>query len=496
MHNLIVADLSNYLSHYPDSLVRALFATDRRSGGQFYLVGGSVRDYLLGLSGGDLDVTVPHGALSLAKMLVAELGGGTIVDLSGPDDEAFRVVWGESQVDISSYRVPAATIEDDLRRRDYTINAMAVRLGDMAENDAACRLIDPLDGRTDVHNRRLRHCPGAFTADPVRLLRGYRFAACLGFSLLPDTLAEIQQQGHLITTVAGERVAAELRLIFASAKAAGTLRDMDGSGLLRHIVPELYRGEGVRQPEFHHLDVFGHSFLALDWMEKIIADPTEYYPGHGQTITSYLAREGRRQGLKWAALMHDIGKPATRQDRTGKTSRVTFYRHDEVGREMFALIAGRLRLSRSEGDFVGQLIAMHMHPFHLCNVRRLGRPLSRRAALKLCHRAGDHLPGLFLLAMADSLASRGEKKPPEMEDELLRLFNEVDEIYQAHIRPVFTGPRLLTGNDLIHTFGLSPGPQFSHILSELEVARVEGRVADREEACRWLETFLKCEKQR
>jgi poly(A) polymerase len=187
--------------------------------------------------------------------------------------------------------------------------------------------------------------------------------------------------------------------------------------------------------------------------------------------------------------MHDLGKPKTRAVREDKNGRVTFYGHDEVGKNIFTSYARQSKWSQADSEFVGGLIAMHMHPFHLCNVQR-SEPLSPRAALKLSQRAGENLAGLFLLAMADSLASEGEKKPEEMENELADLFSVVQKIYVDTIEPVVKGPKLITGKDLIEEFGLTPGPVFGRIMSELEIARVDGVVTDRSEALGWIRQFL------
>jgi poly(A) polymerase len=143
---------------------------------------------------------------------------------------------------------------------------------------------------------------------------------------------------------------------------------------------------------------------------------------------------------------------------------------------------------------VAALIGMHMQPFHLCNVRR-EQPLSRKACLNLSKKAGDDLIGLFLLAMSDSLAGQGEKKPPTMEAELSGLLGEVLTIYEQYIQPAIKGPRLLSGQDLIAAFSLSPGPLFAQILNALEVARVEGEVASREDAHMWVRRYLEQEQK-
>jgi poly(A) polymerase len=321
-------------------------------------------------------------------------------------------------------------------------------------------------------------------------LRGYRLCATLGFHLAPETKEAVSRHAPLINNVAAERISYELKLIFDSPRTTETLRAMGETGLLRRLLPELYRGEGVEQPEFHHLDVLNHSFLALRMMETIIADPARFFPGHGEKISGYLQEERVGRCLKWAALLHDVGKPATREVRADKDGRVTFYGHDEVGRELFRQFAVRSKWSKADTELVGGLIGMHMHPFHLCNVQR-ENGISKRAVAKLCRRAETALTGLFLLAMSDSLASRGEKKPERMEEELLTLFDTVDKIYEETIAPLRHGPRLLTGKDLIREFQLVPGPLFSEVLDELETARIEGEVVDRQTALAWAKEYLR-----
>lgn len=476
--------MRDFFNNSPPEILDALVRVRQRSGVRLFLVGGTVRDGLLGRVTHDLDIAAEGPMLPLANLLRQELGGGALIDLSAADDEVVRVVWQGEQVDFSTFRAGVATIEEDLCLRDFTVNALAVPLSE----GKAAGVVDPAGGMTDLQAKRIRHCPGAFTADPVRMLRGYRLAATLDFSLDPQTTEEIKKHVRLIAGVAAERIGHEMRLIFSSARTAETLEAMDKAGLLRLLLPELYQGEGVEQPEFHHLDVLGHSFLALKMMEEIIARPNRFFGGKDLGIAKYLEEENNRVCLKWAALMHDIGKPATKDMHNGETGRVTFYGHDEVGRRLFQSFAERCRWSKADAERTGGLIGMHMHPFHLCNVQREGQ-ISRRAALNICHRAGNDLPGLFLLAMSDSLASKGEKKPERMEEELVVLFDTVQGIYKDYIEPVLRGPRLISGKDLI-AIGLTPGPSFAKILAELEVARIEGAVTDRQTALRWVEAYL------
>ncbi len=489
MHCLAPDNLRELRGNASPQVVHALLRIADRTDAALYLVGGTVRDWLLGRTACDIDIAAPCSAGVLAKQLLVELGGGTLVDLSGPEDEAVRVVWRNESVDFATFRAGATIIEEDLQRRDFTVNAMAVPLAALWSDGEPSCFLDPTGGLADLRDGRIRHCPGAFVADPLRMLRGYRLSATLGFCLVDKTREEVRKHAARITDSAAERIGYELRMIFNSPRAALVLQAMDEDGLLALLLPELYQCAGVEQPEFHHLDVLGHSFLALSTMEEILAEPQRFYPSRIEEISKYLQQEHALPCLKWAALLHDIGKSATRDVQAGNNGRVTFYRHDEKGVQIFREFAEGSRWSKADIERTGGLIAMHMHPFHLCNVSREGK-ITRRAALNLCRRAGPDLPGLFLLAMADSMASLGEKKPEHMEEELVELFDSVQKVYDDHIQPVLFGPRLLTGKDLIKEFALVPGPLFATLLEELEVARVEGKVTDRQTALAFVAAYL------
>ena len=472
----------------PQTLRRALLRLSGCGVGDLYLVGGTVRDWLLGLTPADLDLTLAGSAHDFAGRLREEVGGGTVVNLSSGEDEAARLVWRGFAVDFASFRAGTASIEEDLRLRDFTVNALAVSLGDLA-GDRQPVVIDPTGGLVDLGLRRLRHCPGAFAADPLRLLRGYRLAATLGLTLEPATRAAVASEAAAIEGVAAERVSGELSRIFSSSATSVTVRAMDEDRLLPHLFAELYLGAGVTQPGFHHLDVLGHSLLALAKIEEILDNPGRFFPGGEGPLAEYLAAPRARACLKWAALFHDLGKPLTRRLAAGGGGRVTFHGHDQEGEVAFRGFAARSRWSREDTDRVGRLIAMHMHPFHLCNVARAGG-VSAKAVLRLCRRAGEELVGLFLLAMADSLASLGEEKPPNMEDELRQLFARVQSLYQERVAAALHGPPLVTGRDLIEIFGLTPGPLFRELFDRVTTARVEGQVSDRQGALVYLAKLL------
>ena len=484
---------SQILAVLPSWLQRCLAGLLSELEGEVYLAGGIVRDLLLGVRPADIDITVPAGAKIWAEKLVA-LTGGTYVAL-GRDEDAARVVSHNTTIDFSSFREGVATIFEELTRRDLTVNALALRIDPLlADPGRAGRgevaILDPTGGREDLEQGRIRAAsPESFTSDPLRLLRVFRFAAGLGFTVDASTLGLVKQHRHLLVVSAPERRAHELDLIMASTGGYGAFVAMAETGLLWEIIPELAAGEGVIQPKSHHLDVWQHNLETLRQVERIVAAPADYFPAYREAMAGYLAGERQALRLKWAALLHDLGKPATYAINDQKGGRITFYNHDLVGAEMFRAFARRLRWSNEDTERVAQLIAGHMRPFHLANVARGGN-LTLRASIRMIRKAGVELPGLFLLSMADALAGQGVDRIEGMEGELVALYGHLEKIRCEHVEPVRSGPPLLTGSDLIAILQLKPGPIFKEILGAIEEARMEGTVTDRAGALRLVKIFL------
>jgi poly(A) polymerase len=381
----------------------------------------------------------------------------------------------------------------DLARRDFAINAQALRIdastGTLAEPR---RIIDPLDGRGDLDRGLVRAVTvEVFERDPLRLLRAFRFAATLDLEVEKQTLVWIGRRAGLISRPAPERLNYELELIMASPRAGKAFADLAAAGLLTVIFPELARGQGLAQPASHHLDVMDHNLAALAAMEEVLTRPAHYFPDQAAVLTAYLALPRRPCLLKWAALFHDLGKPET--SAVKEDGRATFYNHDRAGARLFGSIARRLRWSRERCAIVSRLIELHMYPFHLNNARQK-TGITPRACLRLVKAAGEELPGLFLLTLADSLAASGPLKPAGMEENLAVLYRQIEEVYHKSVQPVLQGPKLLNGHDL-RSLGLEPGPLFGKILDSLEQARVAGEVGNREEALAWVSRFLAARRQ-
>lgn len=461
---------------------------------ELYLSGGSLRDLLLGRVPHDMDLTIAQGAQRFAQKL-AERTGGACICLDAEEDVARMVSRGLGGlgdlgglvIDVAAFREGAGTIEEDLRLRDFTINALAVSLDDFVDNRQAAgatalTLLDPCNGLADIRARRIRMThEAAFRSDPLRMLRAYRLAATLACSVDTTTREVIAREHALIRRSAAERIAAELNALMLSPRAHAAIQAMRVDGLLFEVLPELAAGEGVQQPASHHLDVFGHSLEALRQVELLIAEPELGFPDCSPLMRTWLGDADNILFLKWAALLHDLGKPATWAQDAGRGGRITFHQHEQAGVALVQALARRLRWSTRQMERISLLIGQHMRPFHLLNVARPGE-LSLKACIRLVKAVGSELPGLLLLAQADALAGKGELRPEDMEGEVAGLALRLEEVQRERVLPVQSSPPLVNGRDLIDTLGLEPGPLFRTVLDAVELARMEGVIASKDEA--------------
>ena len=445
-------------------------------GVQVYLVGGTVRELALGKTAPDLDLAVSAQTLELARDLARALKGTYV--LLDEKERTARVVWQGEILDLAEFRAP--TLEEDLQARDFTINAMALALPAIL-GKRPLDIIDPWEGLADLARGLIRVVrPQNFREDPLRLLRAYRFAATHDFQLTPETAAAVPANLPEFPKVAGERVRQELFILLTAPRAAAVLAQMEKTGLLTRIFPELAEMKGVEQDGFHHLDVFHHSLAAVAHLEELLAAPQNYFGDLAAEFPHYLQSPGQTALLKLAALFHDAGKPQV-QDRRTDPDRYTFYHHERVGVELFTAAALRLRFSQAEIKTVTHLITLHMRPFLLMPAFREGE-LTTRALGRLVRAARPDLPGLFLLAMGDSLAGQGPQKPGDVEKVLADLADTAYHFLKERLEPQELEPRLLTGHDLIKVLGLEPGPRFREILTAVEEAQWEGAIQSRGEA--------------
>lgn len=457
-------------------------------GRPLYVVGGFLRDGLLSRPSPDLDIAVEHDPAGVARRLGAGLGGAPFP--LGAEHGVYRValreaVAGIGHIDVSALR---GGIDDDLRRRDFTINAMAWQPG-------TASLIDPLGGAADLAARRLRLVSdAAVRADPLRALRAVRFVAELGVSLDAATSAVIRRDAALLSRAAGERQRDELARILDTPVAAAMLRLADSLGLLDALIPELAAGKGCIQPKEHYYEVFDHNIetvAVLDcilhlsqpdqsvWMERVrvlwsgMPDAEALQTRYNSEVAE---SRSHRALLKLTGLLHDVAKPQTRAVQAD--GRVRFFGHDDIGARMAAGILERLRYTSREIRLVELLIKDHLRPGQLSNGRAMP---TRRALYRFFRDLGAAAPDLLLLNLADHAAARG----PEMSAAdwnghvaYIHWILEQRSIDETLVQPA----RLLTGHDLMQELGLAPGPPLGRLLDEVREAQAIRLVTTREQA--------------
>jgi len=466
---------------------------------QSYLVGGFVRDTMMDRVTDDIDIAVAADALEVASDMANALGG-RYVPLDKENGVGRVVIYDNAG---NKWEIDFATlhgdIQEDLARRDFTIDAMAVELnGEIGTHINIDDIIDPFRGQDDLEVSIVRAVSkDSFKDDPVRLLRGIRLAAELGFTIEGDTQELIQSGSRLITDVAGERVREELLRLLAAAGAGNWLEYLDESGLLTALIPEMAPAKGVDQPKVHVWDVFDHSIQTvravefifrendLDYAGKEILEAVPWSEDLGRHFdTEISSGSTRRALLKLAALLHDIAKPKTKA--IDETGRARFLGHPQDGAEMAAVIMERLRFSTREIKLVELLIKYHLRPTQMSHE---DLP-SQRAIYRYFRDTGDTGIDILFLSLADHLATRGVELDIMQWREHCRM---VEYVLNKHSgEESLTAPlKLIDGHDIMQTFGMSQGPKVGQLLEAVKEARAAGEINSRQQAIdyakRWLD---------
>ena len=429
-----------------------------------WIVGGAVRDVLLGREATDIDIAVEGNPRQAARELAAELRG-PVFQLS----EAFgawRVVDRRGGRIYDFAPLQGDTIEEDLAQRDFSVNAMA-------RPRAGGELIDPLGGRADLEARTLRVLgPAAYENDPLRPLRLARFVAELGFAPDAETERLTAEAAPRVAEASGERVFAELRRLVLAPGALEGLDLADRLGLLRAVLPELADLHQVEQSQYHHLDVYGHTMEVFERLVELERDATDELR---EVLDEPLGDElTRGQALRFAALLHDIGKPATHDVRDD--GRVTFMGHDRLGQEMVRSVCRRLRTSERLCRFLEGVTRHHLLLGFLVHER----PLDRRAVYRYLERTSPVEVEVTLFSVADRLATRG-KNADRAIDAHLEL---ADELMRSALEWRRSGPPQVPvrGDELAAELGIEPGPELGRLLDQLAEAAYAGEATDRDQA--------------
>jgi poly(A) polymerase len=435
-----------------------------------WLVGGALRDRLLGRPTADYDVAIAGDPERVARALARSASGYAFALSKGFGVWRVLAHRGAWQVDI----LPLAgeTIEADLAQRDLTVNAIAEPL-------AGGDYVDPFGGLDDLRARRLRMVsPQGFAHDPLRTLRLARLACELDFAVEAETASIARRNAAGLADVAPERIFSELKRVVSAERALEGLDLMDETGVTEVVLPELSALRGIDQSHFHHLDVHDHTRAVLAETIELERDPEPTLAEHADAVRRLLAAPlandlTRGQALRFGALLHDVAKPQTRQ--VTPEGRVTFFGHDEAGARLAGAALHRLRASDRLCEHVAALTRHHLRLGFLVHET----PLSRRAIYGYLRSCGQVPVDVTLLSVADRLATRGSGSAKA----IARHLDLARQLLGEALSWVADPPRPpVRGDQLASALGIATGPVIGRVLQALEEASFTGEVDTPEEA--------------
>ncbi len=481
-----------------DQLLAALRAAAPGQESTLYLVGGCVRDGLVGRPLVDVDIAVEGDALACARAVAAHTSA-TYVPLR-EQHHTGRVVFAQGPILHADFTEAVGGIHADLARRDFTIDALAVALSGFSGDWNAATILDHHNGRLDLEAGLVRMVsPQALEEDPIRLLRGVRIGAELGYTIEPATYAAIQERAPLVAQCAGERVREELCRILALSGAALWVEQLDALGLLAAIFPELTVGKGVSQPKEHYWDVFRHEVETLAAIEVLLQPDlisrlgdraylqaaVAHRPHHDE-LDAYLQEPvgnlPRPTILKLAALFHDVAKPQTKA--LQPDGRTRFLGHAEQGADTMRATLGRLHFSSKEIAAVAGMVHYHLRPGQWSDTTP-----SPKALYRYFRDVAPVAVDTILLNLADHLAARGpqlhlgrwQQHVAVAQDALTYYFERQEQK---------AAPRLITGYELMDWFQLTPGPMIGALLTQIDEAHALGQLSTKEDVLDYTEQIL------
>ncbi len=420
-----------------------------------YLVGGSIRDILMGETPQDIDIAVQDAGEDFARNL------GHPFALKKTMDE-YRVIYKGYNIDVLG--LGGKDIEEDLKRRDFTINSMALNI---QHNN----FYDPFNGIKDLEEGIIRMVDEKnIEDDPIRILRGIRLALALRFSIEENTLKKFKESAEIIRKSAPERIHQEL-LIFFSLSNTG---DYIYPEIFSAIFPGFKELKRIPQGKKAIVNVLEHSILTVKMIDNIIEHPQDSpFSHYWRKIFPYIKKNAPL--IRIAGLLHDIGKSTTMKVYKGK---IHFYGHEDAGVQIFTQYGKDLKFSKEEIQFITRLIRNHMWLHLLATQPDFTERSKRRIIFKL----GEDVIGIGLLSWADALASNDEP------NNLNKTIEELFEYYYASKNKI---KQILMGRDLIKHLHLKPGEEFGKIIARVQAAYEEGEISTKEEAIKLAKKIAK-----
>ena len=447
---------------------------------KIYIVGGTVRDLYLGEKSYDRDIIVCDADAKEFAIKLHNIFDSAYVPLD-EENHIYRIVLHEkedenhqSMIDITNPL--GGNIEQDLQRRDLTINAIAV---DIHSGD----ILDLFGGISDLKNKTLNYIEESnFVDDPLRLLRVYRFQALLGFELSAETISAVCKYAGLINKPAKERINYELMKLFSGKYSANALLNMNKTWLLEEIFPVAKELKQVPPNTHHHLDLLHHSIETVKQIQFIYENSEEKVKAHLDKVD--FGGFSRLAHLKLAGFLHDIGKFST-WTIDKNTGRHRFIKHDDAGAKLVKPILKNLCFSNKQITYISEMIKNHIYPSQLMT----SQDVNEKAMTRYLRKLEDNVIDNIILAKADRLSARGEVITDEIIESNIQNLDKLLEFYFSSLETLAPLPKLLDGNDVMQILNIKPSPKLGEILNTLHEAQLNGEVNTKEEAVAYIKNL-------
>ena len=431
-----------------------------------YLVGGAVRDYFLGKTTCDKDILVSNAeefAIDFAKK-----NDATFITLDS-ENKIYRVVLRDKINYVDITEPIEGSLEKDLRRRDFTINSIAINL-------KTNEIIDINNGQEDIKNKVIRSISeNNLVDDPLRILRAFRFAATLGFNIESKTLEQINRNKNLILKPAKERINYEILKLFQGKYTAKVL--LTASDIIELLYPEFKNVKKVPSNTHHHLGLYEHSVETVNQIQKLYENSSDEIKSHLDKVD--FGGFSRLAHLKFAGFFHDIGKFSTW---TIEGDRHRFIKHDDVGSKMAKEILKQNKFSKKQIEYITSMIKNHIYPSQVVSSEEVTDKIYMRYIRKM----NDDVIDNIILAQADRLSARGPAITDEIVNDNISRLNKLLEFYlmiKPKLKPL---PKLLTGEEIMDLKNIQQSPKLGEIISALKNEQLEGNILTKDDAVKFV----------
>lgn len=442
---------------------------------EIYVVGGVIRDLYTGKANFDKDLIVCNLEAKNYAMNLAEKLNATFIPLD-EENKIYRLVLKDKKTFIDITNPINNNLEEDLKRRDFTINSVAM-------NIETSEVLDLNKGIKDLKNKKIRMIEEKnFVEDPLRLLRAYRFQAVTGFELDSKTEHTIKKHIKLINNPAKERINYELMKLFDGAYTVKALLNMDKSGILYEILPIFLEVRKVPPNTHHHLDLLHHSIETVNQIQNFYNIAKPEVKEHLDKVD--FGGFSRLAHLKLAGFLHDIGKPScwTIEEDTG---RHRFIKHEEVGSKLATPILRKLKFSKKQIEYICKMIKNHIYPSHVIATEILTDKVKMRYVRKM---EDDVIDNIFL-AMSDRLSARGKAITDEVVHKNISGLTNLMKFYlevKDNLEPL---PKLLSGEEIMDILDIKPSKELGEVIKSLQEEQLNGEITTKEQAVEFVKKY-------